>query len=475
MLTERQQAFCKAYAESRDVTAAAVAAGYSEKSARSIGMKLLKQPEIQEALKAAPAGAAAPLAPAAPPPVPGPTVTPLARPAAAGTARPRAAPVATRATPSSPAPSPFSMPLIRPQPQATPVSGTQRASDALRSAASRTGEIASKARTQIGPVSARVAQGLSTAGARVVQGSRAASRTVAGLIGSKPKKAANDSFSASLSGDVEATGSRFGQGFRSTAKVLLGSDNEIRDYGPLLKLLLADCLALFGFFVLWYFGLVQAMLATDATRISLVILGIFLLTAAHCFYQTVVVSRELIAARKGEAAIIASGDRGLTILDDRVLTANGEELPPGIMTRHVANLYAKSRARGGGRIDQTLLLRSLADQLRHREKLGLFIAEGLLRLALLGTAVGFILMLIPIAGMDSFEVEALRGTLTGMSGGMAIALNVTVTGIGAALLLKFQYYLLDEGIADLFRIITETTEVHVISSLDRPDYALAAE
>ena len=111
-------------------------------------------------------------------------------------------------------------------------------------------------------------------------------------------------------------------------------------------------------------------------------------------------------------------------------------------------------------------MRSLADQLRAREKLGWFVAEALLRLALLGTAVGFILMLIPVAGLDAFDVESLRQTLTGMSSGMAIALNVTVTGIAAALILKFEYYLLDEAIADLFRSATELTEVYVVPALE---------
>jgi hypothetical protein len=76
-------------------------------------------------------------------------------------------------------------------------------------------------------------------------------------------------------------------------------------------------------------------------------------------------------------------------------------------------------------------------------------------------------MLIPIAGLKSFDVETLRAALAGMSGGMAIALNVTVTGIATALVLKFEYYFLDEDIADLFRRITEVTEVYVVSTLER--------
>jgi hypothetical protein len=249
---------------------------------------------------------------------------------------------------------------------------------------------------------------------------------------------------------------------------LFGGDSESRDYAPLLKFILINCLAAFGVAVLLYFGLLQAMIETDPTRMSLVIVGIFLVTLLHCLWQTIIVSRELIVARRVRDAIIEGGGRGLQIVGDRIVTPDGRELEPGIMSRHIVNLFNKGRALGSGkRLDQTLLLRSLADQLRSREKLGLFVAEALLRLALLGTAVGFILMLIPISGLTSFDVETLRGTLSGMTAGMAIALNVTVTGLATALLLKFEYYLLDEAIADLFHMITEVTEVHVVSSLER--------
>ncbi len=260
---------------------------------------------------------------------------------------------------------------------------------------------------------------------------------------------------------------REGSGVQGLIAALVGAGAGSRDNGPILKWVLVNALAGFGFLVLWHFGLVQAMLATDHTRISLVILGIFVVTALHCLYQTIQISRELAVARRVRDAVDESGGRGLQVIGERVMTADGRELDPGILTGHIANLFEKARQHGGSHIDQTLLLRSLSDQLRSREKLGLFIAEALLRLALLGTAVGFILMLIPIAGLDNFDSESLRQALTGMSGGMAIALNVTVTGIASALLLKFEYYLLDEAIADLFHMTTEVTEVHVVPSLEK--------
>lgn len=49
-LTVRQQAFVEAYAG--NATAAALAAGYSERSARSQGQRLLTNDDIQDAIKA---------------------------------------------------------------------------------------------------------------------------------------------------------------------------------------------------------------------------------------------------------------------------------------------------------------------------------------------------------------------------------------------------------------------------------------
>ena len=253
---------------------------------------------------------------------------------------------------------------------------------------------------------------------------------------------------------------------QTRATALFGPREGSRDFAPLLKWIIVITLTIVGLIALWYFGLLQQMVETDRTRISLVILGIFFATSIHCMFQTISVSRELISARKGREAIERSGGRKVTVVDKDVVTASGDKLEPSILTTHIRDLVAKARTIGQHHLDQTILLRSLADQLRSREKIGLFVSESLLRLALLGTAVGFILMLIPISELDSFEVNNLRQTLTGMSEGMSIALNVTVTGIATALLLKFQYYLLNEGIADLFRIVTETTEVFVVPTLE---------
>jgi hypothetical protein len=246
------------------------------------------------------------------------------------------------------------------------------------------------------------------------------------------------------------------------SSVFLAAPSESRDYLPLLRWLILMSLTGFGLALLWQLNVVQVMLETDRTHISSMILGLFALTSLHCLAQIWYISKELVAARSFRSAIRIDRERLSAAFDDFGRTRKGSAI-----AQHIANLVAKARSQGGGRVDQTLLLRVLANRLHGRERLGLFVSEALLRLALLGTALGFILMLIPIAGLSAFDAETLRKALSGMSAGMAIALNITVTGIGTALVLKLEYYFLGMGVVDLVNAITEVTEVHVISVLER--------
>jgi hypothetical protein len=243
--------------------------------------------------------------------------------------------------------------------------------------------------------------------------------------------------------------------------VFLATSFESRDYLPLLRWLILMCLTGLGLATLWQINVIQVMLDTDRTHISLLILGLFAFTSLHCLAQIWYISRELARARSFRDRLWEHRKRSTIAVGDLERTSEGSTI-----ARHIANLVAKSRSQGGGRVDQTLLLRVLASQLHGRERLGLFVSEALLRLALLGTALGFILMLIPIAGLNAFDPETLRKALSGMSAGMAIALNITVTGIGTALVLKLQYFFLGMGVVDLVNTITEVTEVHVISVLE---------
>lgn len=246
---------------------------------------------------------------------------------------------------------------------------------------------------------------------------------------------------------------------------LIGTPIEMRDYFPLLKWMILTGVALFGLIATWHFGLLQLMLESDKSFISLTILIIYALTSIHCAYHTFEISRQINGAHRVEEDI-GSGTDGFRVIDGRVILSNGRELFPCRVTDHIHNLTIKSRNQGSAALDQTLLLRSLADSLKGRQKIGWFIADAMLKLGLLGTIIGFILMLGPIARINAFDVETMRDALSTMSGGMAIALFTTLAGLVGGTLLKLQYYLLDDGTAYLFGLATNLTEVHVVSVLD---------
>ena len=85
----------------------------------------------------------------------------------------------------------------------------------------------------------------------------------------------------------------------------------------------------------------------------------------------------------------------------------------------------------------------------NRHALGHFVSDALLKLGLLGTVVGFILMLLPVSEIDAFEPALMQRLLAGMSEGMAVALYTTLAGLVTSTLLKLQYHILDASAVDL--------------------------
>ena len=170
----------------------------------------------------------------------------------------------------------------------------------------------------------------------------------------------------------------------------------------LLRWLVFTGVTLFGLAVAWHFGLIRLMLASDPTHISAVICALYLVVSLHCLVQTVIVSRELNSGQRAYA-LVTGGAASFRIVGGDVTVGDGMRLPRGHVTSHIRNLVLKAGLQGHARLDQTLLLRGLADILRRPHQLGAFAGDSLMKLGLLGTIVGFILMLAPIAGLDAAD------------------------------------------------------------------------
>jgi hypothetical protein len=241
------------------------------------------------------------------------------------------------------------------------------------------------------------------------------------------------------------------------------------DHLPLLRWLIFTGVCTFGVVLALHYGLFHLMLASDKTYISAIIVVLYVGATAHCFVRTAAISRETDAARR-VFSLVSRGTPDLRVVGAEVMTADGTRLPAGQITAHIRNLILKAGLQEHHRLDQTLLLRGLADALRGPNALGAFASDALLKLGLLGTVIGFILMLAPIAGLDAADRASVKSSMGLMSDGMAVAMYTTLTGLIGSILLQTQYYMLDEATAKLFGLATDLTEVFVISVLEREQH-----
>lgn len=210
-----------------------------------------------------------------------------------------------------------------------------------------------------------------------------------------------------------------------------------------LRALIITFLIAFGFYLLAEFGLLQEGLTVDQSHISSVILGIYLLATLHWLW----LARSLSEERK--------------VLSEVEAAAMEKKPLRGAAQGHVG--FFLDRVRENQESDHSVLLEALGDELSNRHALGHFVSDLLLKLGLVGTVVGFILMLIPVGEMDSFDPKFMQGLLAAMSGGMSVALYTTLAGLVTSTLLKAQYHLLDSSVAEMVNRMTFLADASVDS------------
>ena len=181
----------------------------------------------------------------------------------------------------------------------------------------------------------------------------------------------------------------------------------------LLKASLVLSLIIFSFYLLFQLDLIELIINSDRSKISLIILVIYILATLHWFYIAISLDKEILSIDKPKKD---------TLIGRYLIKRNESEKTPSPY-----NL--------------------LEDELSNRHSLGYLIVDILLKLGLTGTVIGFILMLLPIGEIKDFDPQILQKLLSTMSGGMAVALYTTLTGLITSMLLKFQYFLLDSSLS----------------------------
>ena len=191
----------------------------------------------------------------------------------------------------------------------------------------------------------------------------------------------------------------------------------------LLKSSLALGVIIFFTYLIFDLGVLSLIIASDQSKISLIILALYYLATAHWYYLSFSLDKEI----EG----LNSDDASSSVLLSKLKYFDGND-------------QQKS----------TNYLSILEDELANRHALGYMIVDILLKLGLTGTVIGFILMLLPIGEIKDFDPQIIQQLLSKMSGGMAVALYTTLTGLVTSTLLKLQYFLLDTSLTRLFNYLS---------------------
>ena len=167
----------------------------------------------------------------------------------------------------------------------------------------------------------------------------------------------------------------------------------------------------FAFYLLFDLGLLNLIFESDKSKISILILFIYTAATIHWLF----LAWRLDGEQKGDGNV-----------SDFINVSNSKT-----------------------ELERQNLLSILGDELSNRHALGHMTSDILLKLGLTGTVVGFILMLLPIGDMKDFDPQKIQPLLSSMSGGMAVALYTTLSGLVTSTILKFQYFLLDASLSKL--------------------------
>ncbi|MCY4226491.1 MAG: MotA/TolQ/ExbB proton channel family protein [Gammaproteobacteria bacterium] len=210
-------------------------------------------------------------------------------------------------------------------------------------------------------------------------------------------------------------------------------------YRPFYIWLIISGLVLFGFFLLWRYQFIDQIIKADITRLSLIIGVVFLAACTYLGISAYRLSqmnfRFLHRIQNGSPdndrkTVSNAVDEYL----DLMLQPNLENAP------HDESMHAW-----------------LAEQVHKGHRLGWFISDSLIRLGLVGTVIGFIIMLGSVYDLEGDDVSVLQDLMSSMGGGMQVALYTTLTGISLSLVLGVYCKYLDSGADELVsRIIQHT-------------------
>lgn len=203
------------------------------------------------------------------------------------------------------------------------------------------------------------------------------------------------------------------------------------------------------------YGLLTYLFTADQSKITVLIAVLYVAFSGHCLWILVELSREY--------------RRALQIKDMLATSAKVPESPrgSGLVDRYLADLIRSREHPSDVEGDAHLLISSLGASFRRRTKVGTYGTDLLYKLGMLGTMIGFLLMLNSMGDLSSFDIDTLRKALQQMIAGMAVSLLTTIAGLIGGILLRLEYNVADALVTDLSQTVVSFTEVSLLPLLAR--------
>jgi hypothetical protein len=183
----------------------------------------------------------------------------------------------------------------------------------------------------------------------------------------------------------------------------------------------------YGLYVGWSVGYVPLLLFGDPTYLTFAVAVLFVIATSYVGYQAWELSRQQ------------------TIL---LAHLRGEATPEHSWTADF--LRERHGLRGG---DATPLGDLLHERIKGRTELGWFSAGLHIKLGLLGTVIGFVMMLGSVGNASELQAAGIDTLIRGMGVGMRVSLYHTIAGLVGSMLIGLQMLVIDRAAERLFALI----------------------
>lgn len=219
----------------------------------------------------------------------------------------------------------------------------------------------------------------------------------------------------------------------------------------------------------WHQDILYLLFSTDRSRISMAITLLYFCVTVHCAMRAFYISSQTNEAQKVASLIVMRKNVVLDVVDEKVRINHVDYLPNCLMTDYIHDLISKTTLRKNTTETSNIGLDHIEyyeSKLKSPHDIGWFVTDLMIKMGLLGTIVGFILMLGSVSDITDFDVTTIQKILSDMSAGMGTALYTTLAGLVCSIWAAMQYQILDRGSDNLIDSTKRLTQVYVLPRLD---------